>query len=77
MHSGNAIFLDTDAGNVYFVNKKRHWLYPSVYQDYLGEHFKTYEQGIKLQKYSLNEHRYAKIKRSILDYNIETTIRYE
>lgn len=47
-HCGNSIYLDTDVGNVYFVCKKKYWVYGSVYQDYLGESFKAYEQGIKL-----------------------------
>ena len=42
-HCGNSIYFDTDVGNVYFVCKKKNWVYGSVYQDYLGESFKAYK----------------------------------
>lgn len=47
-HCGNSIYLDADVGNIYFVSKKKFWAYGSIYQDYLGESFKVYAQGVKL-----------------------------
>lgn len=77
-HAGNSVYIEVDVGNVYFVTKKKYWIYPSVYTDYFGESFKSYVSGIKLDKYTLNEQKWNDhMKRAFLEYDIDTRIRYE
>jgi hypothetical protein len=70
IHSGSSIYVDTDTGSIAYVGRKKYWIYPSIYQDYLGESFKGYENTNKLEKYALNEHRYHKIIKDILKFDI-------
>ena len=65
-------------GNVYIVTKKKYWIFPSVYTDYLGESFKYYVSGTKLDKYSLSEQKWnSHVNKIFLEYDIDTKIRYE
>ena len=77
-HAGNSIYIEADLGNVYLVTKKKYWPYPSIYTDYFGESFRSYVNGIKLDKYSLSEQRWNNhVKNIFYDYDIDTRIRYE
>ena len=49
-----------------------------MYTDYLGESFKAYVNGMKLEKFTMSEQKWNHhVKKSILDYDIDTRIRYE
>jgi hypothetical protein len=39
---------------MYYVSRKKYWIFPSIYEDYLGTSLNSYTTGIKLEKYTLN-----------------------
>ncbi len=48
-----------------------------MYEDYLGNHLGEYHLGVKLDKYTLNKSRLKKIYKHLMNYEIESVIRYE
>ena len=65
-HNGNSVFVQGDNGCIYFVSRKKYWLYYSVYEDYLGDSYGGYSPGIKLYKYIKNQKTVKQIFHDIL-----------
>jgi hypothetical protein len=38
-HKRTCSFLKTNSGEIIYIYKNRHWIFESVYEDYMGRHY--------------------------------------
>ena len=56
-HKKTCSFLKTNSGEVIYIYKNRHWIFESLYEDYMGRYYKIGQidkLGYELNKIKLN-----------------------